>query len=91
MIKDLLNYACFTCKIGIGKESIALHNRDLHVSEGIYTRVYPNRAPAVLVECLKCNNCGHSWIPKTPKGRFFREISSAELRANRNAASEYIL
>ena len=66
MIKNLLNYACFTCKIGIGKESIALHNRDKHVSEGIYTRVYPNRAPAVLVECLKCDYCGHSWIPKTP-------------------------
>jgi len=82
------NENCFKCNKKSVKVSIALLNRDLHVKEEHVTRIYPNQAPAVLVECLKCEICGHSFIPKTI---CLKEISSEEIAKNRNSSEPYLI
>lgn len=82
------NNNCQKCKVGIGNPSKVLQ-RDLKINKSQIAKFYRAIAPDVMIDCLKCNFCGHSWIPKQKIK--FRLISSEELTANRNSAAEYII
>lgn len=87
------NYTCKKCN-GKGKPSKALNNTligfdDFGGDVGDRGTTMSRVGPAKMVDCIKCENCGHSWVPLSTRELAMKWWNSLDKNTQIHLAKEY--